>query len=193
MDATRIEELFLKAAESWPDSARLTLERARFLRYVWRGAEAIALLRELAKRVEDDDVRQEAIAELAECLLSLVRHGLGTSQTLGPADAKAFLNEAEEALVSVGGKRHGLAAIGLLTDRLALEQGKFVDWTAIDAVFEQVIGDVDGYLVTSLEHLDALVVPSPDRPAGIAAHVRENWTDIDALRSLEVCICEGRS
>lgn len=175
-----------RAAESvWPDSHTLLAEVANFHRYTWSYPEAITTYRQVLRGAPGGSLRREATVRLAETLLTAATH----CEELTPPDgtrltADELVTEARGLLADVAGYRRAASESAMLRDRADLEADQPIDWQAIDEVYRLVVGDVDRYLETLVENVDAISSQDPVLPQRLADLVRQNCTSPDVLRGL---------
>jgi hypothetical protein len=176
----------LRAANSlWPDSHALLAEEGRFQRYVWNYPGAIAALRCLIAGVPRGRQRLEAAADLLEVLLTAATHCDRITFADGAvADRAALIAEARTLLTDLLGFKHVSREVSILRDRVDLESGLPVDWSAVDEAFQTVVGDVDPYTTTLVDHLDDLLMRQPSLPHNIGDLVLTHFTNENVLRGL---------
>lgn len=185
VDRARVFAVLHEAKELWPDNHVLLAEEGKYQRYVWNYPDAVEVLRRVVATAPRGRDRRSAAVDLAEVLVTAAIHcgtlrfsdGVVTERTGLVAEARAILGT----LLGFG---HVSREVAVLRDRADLEAGVAIDWTAIDAAFRRVVGDVDSFCATVMDNLDELRAAETSLPARLADIVVREFTSSEVLRSL---------
>ena len=130
--------VFAQAAKLWPSNSRIREAEAEFYRYIWDDAGAVTGYERLARTALDGETWRRAKIMAAEALLAQVQH----HPHLEIDRRQNLLRRAQDhltGLIGHGGRYSQLTVV--LSNQIALELGKHVEWDRIDEAFELIVGE----------------------------------------------------
>lgn len=185
LDSAKVDLYFKNAKELWPDNPYILLEEGRFYRYVWDYPRAISSLRNVVAVTLNGYIRKQATIDLVEVLLTAAEHcEVIKFDNRGCIDQASLINEAMLLIESLEAFRELSMNTALLRDRVHLESGCPINWDDVDKTFTMVIGDIDAYATTLINHFELLHNYNPGLALHIADVVKKRCTSTDALRNM---------
>lgn len=182
VDDSAILKSFNKAFAIWPDNHSLTFQLGEYFRYSWNFPRAIECLRNVASSSPNGDMRRHAAIRLALTLYQATTHAAVIELTSSEPSRLAMLKEAEALIQNVGEHREFAQEVALLRAHLALELDEEVNWSAIDHIFELLVGRIDGFPNVMIENLDQLIAESElNVPSQLDDIMREQRTNREVL------------
>jgi hypothetical protein len=164
----------------FPNSHILLFKRAEFLRYVWKTNEAIQGFRQVLLSASSGDLRRRAAVSLARTLHMTAVHMNEQDASADEHSREALLREAREIVEPLIGNPDVADEAAILMDHINLELGERVDWTSLQSVYERVVGGLDGFPNSYLEHSES-VATIEGAPRSLAEALESRFTDSEVL------------
>jgi len=136
VDNKPVFAIFERAATLWPSNNRIQEAEAEFCRYIWNDAAAVTAYERLARTASDGETWRRAKVMAAEALLAQVLH-----QYVEPDRRQKLLQSAQGHLTGLIGHGRYSQLTAVLSNQVALELGKNVEWDRIDEAFESIVGE----------------------------------------------------
>lgn len=185
VETSKVLSLLLQAAEHFPNSLALEIERARFYRRIWNYGDAIAAFTKVAERTLDAVERREIAIELIETLTTASIHTSEVQLPNGIQMAKqSLISQAHDWLDRLFNFPDVAKEVAILRDLVELELGMEINWAKNDEAYNSVIGGSESYCSTVVDHLDSLRSEGGDSTAHLWEAVIQNFTHAEVLRGL---------
>ncbi|TXS36665.1 serine protease family protein [Streptomyces sp. OR43] len=190
VDNSATWEALNRAAELWPHSTKIQLAKARLHRYLWEYEEVAEVLESAIRSARNGDERRRAQIASVEALLQRVRF-----ESLAPQVKSSLLEHAASHLSEPLGHRFYSKRVAVLRERLALEEGKPVNWSLIDTAFEEIIGTnyattIGIYLQSRRREIagasnetTSTIADDPETPP-LSELLYENFTELELIEGL---------
>lgn len=163
--------------ERWPGSHILLFWRAEYLRYIWDVDAAIERFRTLRAIATSGDLRRRAALSLVRTLHTAIVH-----REDGESPQRVeWLGEARHVLDELSGSFDDADEVAILRDYIALESGDEVDWTALEGVYERIVGQIHGFPTTLIANYDRMPLDSTGSPINLAQVLQSNFANPDTL------------
>lgn len=166
-----------RGLERFPGSHILRFWRAEYLRYVWDIPSAIAEFRDLRMTATDGDLRRQASIELARCLHASLVYDDEADEVV----RVNWANEAKDVLEQLSGAFREAEEIAILKDHVALEAGDHVDWSSLETMYRNIVGQVEGFPSSLIRNYDFFQINENGAPENVAETLHRNFADPEVL------------
>ena len=160
-------------------SHALTFQRAEYQRYLWNVDDAMDGFQKVRATATSGDLRRRATISLVKTQHTAIVH----FEEEGSLRRMELLDQARRLVDDLSGSFDHAEELAILRDHLALEAGEQVDWLALDDMYRNIVGVVDGFPGAFIKNYDAILLNNPGAPGNLAQVLQSNFADAESLGS----------